>query len=108
MRNRGEVAFLFRPQRLSCSACHFAGATLRMPAVARNRRLIADALAIVAAILAARRHRTIATRMRTFLNFLLCHRAPLRCFPCGRAYAHPHPKSILTQPETPEHLGGLV
>ena len=45
-----------------------------MPAVARNRRPMRGTLAVRSTILAARRRRTVASRMRTLFNFLLGHR----------------------------------
>src|SRR5260370_16083120 len=84
-------AIRFLPRRTR----RLAGSALRMPAVANDRWLLADALAIVAAILAALRRRAIASRMHALFNFLLGHRNPLSCvFSCRRAYAHAHPKSI--------------
>jgi hypothetical protein len=44
-----------------------------MVAAAGDRRLLADALAIVAAMLLPFFCRAIAARMRTFFNFLFCH-----------------------------------
>src|SRR5216684_3996373 len=84
-------AIRFLPRRTR----RLAGSALRMPAVANDRWLLADALAIVAAILAALRRRAIASRMHALFNFLLGRRNPLSCvFSCRRAYAHAHPKSI--------------
>src|SRR5258708_20850552 len=69
-----------RHGHVAVGACHFAGATFRMPAVARDRRPVGRTLAVRSAILAAQCRRTIATWMRTLFNFLLSHRTPLAPF----------------------------
>jgi hypothetical protein len=61
-----------------------------MAAVANDRWLLADALAIVAAILAALRRRAIASRMRTLFNFLLSHRNPLGSFSVADEHTPTH------------------
>src|SRR5882672_4402601 len=48
-----------------------------MAAATGDRWLLADTLAIVAAIFSLFCRRTIATRMRALSNFLLCHRTHL-------------------------------
>jgi hypothetical protein len=44
-----------------------------MTALAGKRRLIAEALAVVATVFAALRYRTVATRMRALVNFPFSH-----------------------------------
>jgi hypothetical protein len=51
----------------------FASSTLRMPAIAGDRWLLADALAIVATILLSFFYRALATRMCALLGFRFSH-----------------------------------
>src|SRR5258708_11908330 len=82
-----------RRSELSRCAHRLPSSTLHVPVFARNRRLIADALAIVAAILAARCRRAIASGMCALLFFLFGHKTPC-VLQCREAYAPPHAKSM--------------
>src|SRR5260370_14718565 len=58
-----------------------------------DRRPVCRTLAVRSAILAARRRRTIATRMRTLFNFLLGHKTPLAAFHLAQSILPPTPHS---------------
>src|SRR5439155_6311583 len=66
---------------------------LRMPAIACNRRTIRGTLAVRSAILAVRRRRAVAARMRTLFNFLLGHKNPFAPFSAAEKHTPRHPQN---------------
>ena len=71
-----DRSLVFKKRGLPRCPRRFPSSTLRMPALAGDRWLLADALAIVAAVFAALRYRALAPRMRTPLSSFFGHDKP--------------------------------